>query len=164
MSGTGTLQSLLIFHCTLNIIIQSEEAEDIWKHFLSRHFQFKFNSKTNHHDDDPDSLTYYLKTLKVWSGKNRRTGSKDEDDNDNESIDSMPSLYVNTSNSIFGYKAIHIVYLAPNAYESWRQWNIAKIVYYKGYTFSEIQNMTMNAPCKFCKIFEYEIGLMCMMQ
>lgn len=95
--------------------------------------------------------------MKVCAGKNQHTGSEDEEDNDDESIVSIPSLYVNTSNSIFGYKAMHIVYVAPNAYQSWRQWNIAKIVYYRGYTFSEIQNMTMNAPCKFYNMLEYEI-------
>ena len=110
------LMKLTCFH-----LFHSDEAEDIWKSLLSRDFLFVFNNV----NDDPNSIVYHLKTLRVTPNH----------------------LSTEQSRSIFGYDASNGVFLSESSYQSWRQWNIAKRRYFKG--CEDINKRKMNAPCMY---------------
>ena len=110
-------------------ILHSDEAEDIWKHFLTRDFLFTFNNG----NDDPNSLVYYRKTLRVAPDRPSHENRRDS-----------------PATSIFGYDASNGVFLSESSYQSWRQWNIAKRRYFEG--CKDINERKMNAPCMYYTI------------
>lgn len=112
----------------------SEEAEQVWKYFLSRDFQI---SSTNSRD--------YRKSLKVSSHRPSENTPSDNNPNNSTSngIDNMAM-------SIFGFRARESIVLCDSAYESWVQWHIAKRRYYEG--CQDMNERMMNAICKFNRI------------
>ena len=132
--------------------MSSDISEEIWKHFLATEFHFSIHDDKNKDDTTSSNgnnqteyrhdTQNYLQCLKV-SQQIPPTLYNDDTNNFSSNNEERERAI-----SIFGYQASNIVYTANSAYESWRQWHIAKRRYCHGCPLDKIDSVRMNAPCK----------------
>jgi len=104
-----------------HILHESEESENIWKHFLVRDFNFPMEEHASNEDVDVEvnnvAVVHYSKTLRI-SPTAPRGGELP--DNGQEPV------------SIFGYPPSESVLVTTTLFDSWKHWNRAKRRYFQG--------------------------------
>ncbi len=115
-------------------LIESDEADILWRQALIH--DFKFSPSINIHDQDND--LHFLRSLRV----------RENDDHTKQLIGTTPS--------IFGYPASESIFVANKPFESWKYWAKASSTFWKRDDANDDANdkqpsstMFINGPCKY---------------
>eukprot|EP00554_Chaetoceros_debilis_P010604 CAMPEP_0194108258 /NCGR_PEP_ID=MMETSP0150-20130528/8006_1 /TAXON_ID=122233 /ORGANISM="Chaetoceros debilis, Strain MM31A-1" /LENGTH=510 /DNA_ID=CAMNT_0038796923 /DNA_START=68 /DNA_END=1600 /DNA_ORIENTATION=- len=95
---------------------ENEQAEFLWRQALARDFKF---TPVHFRCGSSDPL-HHLRTLRIKTSEDDDDEEEDED-NENE-----------LGTSIFGYTARDSIYVASNAFESWRYWSKVSRIFFQG--------------------------------
>ena len=109
---------------------ENEQAEFLWRQALARDFKF---TPVHFRCGSSDPL-HHLRTLRIKTSEDDDDEEEDED-NENE-----------LGTSIFGYTARDSIYVASNAFESWRYWSKVSRIFFQGTDKSDTEYV--NGPCE----------------
>jgi hypothetical protein len=118
---------------TTLFVSPSDGSDEIWKRALIRDFQFSESRQ-----DDPtekERIVHHLQTLAI-ADDILKGDAEPRNENDERNA---PSL------SVFGFRAQDSVITADSVFTSWRQWEKASRVFYRG---SDDPGANLNGPCK----------------
>ena len=125
---------------------KSEGSNEIWKQALIRDFQF--SELRDDPSEDECSIVHHLQTLAIAE---HILKDEEQEDTNNDYV---------VSSSVFGLSGNENVITASSAFISWKQWNKASRVFYRG---SKDPGANLNGPCKWWNLFvmfrQYTVAL-----